>query len=259
MITQAIMDRLAGIDGKIGISYIDLEEEKELFFGNSRVFQGSGAIMLMALVECFKQMEEGKIKEDDLYRIHKDDCIQVDDPSYGVLRFLHDGVKLTISDLYNLMSTVSDNMAFNKLVDILGKENIQKTFHELGYRDMKLNRKIDEEAAMKKGIQNYISVPEMAAIFYRIYRGQMISEEASRKMLSLLKQHQRTSMIPYIFKESVSVAHVTGFDEDIIIDGGIILTQHPFILAMAVTDMDIRKAETLMRDITQICSMSTYK
>ena len=247
MITQAIMDRLAGIDGKIGISYIDLEEEKELFFGNSRVFQGSGAIMLMALVECFKQMEEGKIKEDDLYRIHKDDCIQADDPSYGVLRFLHDGVKLTISDLYNLMSTVSDNMAFNKLVDILGKENIQKTFHELGYRDM------------KKGIQNYISVPEMAAIFYRIYRGQMISEEASRKMLSLLKQHQRTSMIPYIFKESVSVAHVTGFDEDIIIDGGIILTQHPFILAMAVTDMDIRKAETLMRDITQICSMSTYK
>ena len=99
----------------------------------------------------------------------------------------------------------------------------------------------------------------MAAIFYRIYRGQMISEEASRKMLSLLKQHQRTSMIPYIFKESVSVAHVTGFDEDIIIDGGIILTQHPFILAMAVTDMDIRKAETLMRDITQICSMPTYK
>ena len=31
--------------------------------------------MLMALVECFKQMEEGKIKEDDLYRIHEDDCI----------------------------------------------------------------------------------------------------------------------------------------------------------------------------------------
>ena len=77
--------------------------------------------MLMALVECFKQMEEGKIKADDLYRIHKDDWIQADDPSYGVLRFLHDGVKLTISDLYNLMSTVSDKMAFNNLVDILGK------------------------------------------------------------------------------------------------------------------------------------------
>ena len=61
MITQAIMDRLAGIDGKIGISYIDLEEEKELFFGNSRVFQGSGAIMLMALVECFKQIENEEL------------------------------------------------------------------------------------------------------------------------------------------------------------------------------------------------------
>ncbi len=259
MMMQAITDRLTGLDGKIGISYIDLEEEKELFFGNSRIFQGSGAIMLMALVECFKQMEEGKIKDDDLHRIHREDCMQAEDPSYGVLRFLHDGVELTISDLYNLMSTVSDNMAFNKLVDILGRENIQKTFHDLGYRGMQLNRKIDEEEAMKKGVQNYISIPEMAAVYYRIYKGQMVSENASRRMLSLLKQHQRTSMIPYIFKESVSIAHMTGYDEDIIIDGGIIFTPHPFILVMAVTDMDIRKAETLMRDITQICSLPAYK
>ena len=51
---------------------------------------------------------------------------QADDPSYGVLRFLHDGVKLTISDLYNLMSTVSDDLAANELVDILGKRNLPK-------------------------------------------------------------------------------------------------------------------------------------
>lgn len=253
MITKTIADRLAGLDGKIGISYIDLTQEKEMFFGNSRVFQGSGAIMLMALVECFKQIEEGKIRETDMYRIRKETCMKDDDPSYGVLRFLHDGVELSVADLCNLMSTVSDNMAFNKLVDILGRENIQKTFSALGYQDMKLNRKIDDEAAMQKGVQNYISIPEMASIFYKIYRGQLISEQTSSRMLSLMKQHQRTSMIPYIFKESVSIAHVTGFDEDIIIDGGIIFTEDPFILVMAISDMDIRKAENLMRDITQIC------
>lgn len=253
MITKTIADRLAGLDGKIGISYIDLTQEKEMFFGNSKVFQGSGAIMLMALVECFKQIEEGKIRETDMYRIRKETCMKDDDPSYGVLRFLHDGVELSVADLCNLMSTVSDNMAFNKLVDILGRENIQNTFSALGYQDMKLNRKIDDEAAMQKGVQNYISIPEMASIFYKIYRGQLISEQTSSRMLSLMKQHQRTSMIPYIFKESVSIAHVTGFDEDIIIDGGIIFTEDPFILVMAISDMDIRKAENLMRDITQIC------
>ncbi len=253
MITKTIADRLAGLDGKIGISYIDLTQEKEMFFGNSKVFQGSGAIMLMALVECFKQIEEGKIRETDMYRIRKETCMKDDDPSYGVLRFLHDGVELSVADLCNLMSTVSDNMAFNKLVDILGRENIKKTFSALGYQDMKLNRKIDDEAAMQKGVQNYISIPEMASIFYKIYRGQLISEQTSSRMLSLMKQHQRTSMIPYIFKESVSIAHVTGFDEDIIIDGGIIFTEDPFILVMAISDMDIRKAENLMRDITQIC------
>ena len=97
----------------------------------------------------------------------------------------------------------------------------------------------------------------MAALFHRIYKGQLISEEVSENLLSLLKQHQRTSMIPYIFKETVPIAHITGFDEDIIIDGGIVLTEKPFILVMAAQDTDIRKAQTIMRDITQICHLNT--
>ena len=64
-------------------------------------------------------------------------------------------------------------------------------------------------------------------------------------------------MIPYIFKETVPIAHITGFDEDIIIDGGIVLTEKPFILVMAAQDTDIRKAQTIMRDITQICHLNT--
>lgn len=259
MITEAITDRLTNVNAKIGISYIDLMEDQEFFWGNQQVFHGSGAIMIMALVECFKQIEAGVLSETDVYRIAKDSPLDAEFSSYGVLRYLRDGVELSVSDLYNLMSTVSDNMAFNKLVDILGMEEINRTFSELGYKDMHLNRKIDDEEQMKKGIQNFISIPELAAIFHRIFRGQMISKKASKKMLTLLKQHQRTSMIPYIFKESVSVAHLTGFDEDIIMDGGIIFTERPFILAIAITDMDIRKAETLMRDITQICYMQTQR
>lgn len=133
MITRAISDRLVGAEGKIGISYIDLSEEAELFFGNNKVFPGSGAVMIMALVECFRQLERGVIKKEDKYRFKHAEFGHSEDQSFGVLRFLHEGAELTLSDLYNLVGIISDNMAFNKLVDILGMDNIRNTFNSLGY------------------------------------------------------------------------------------------------------------------------------
>lgn len=257
MLTTAITDRLANIDGRFGAYYIDLKSDREYFFGNCDIFSGSGAIMIMTLVECFRAISTGELDPDRSFRLIHDDCKNEDEPSYGVLKYLHEGIELTVSDLYNLIATVSDNVAFNVLSDILGIEKINDTFHSLGYTGMCLNRKINDYEKMDEGVENYISIRETATIFHRIYKGQMISETVSSKLLSLLKQHQRTSMIPYIFKETVPIAHITGFDENVIIDGGIILTENPFILVMAAQDTDIRKAQTTMRDITQICYLNT--
>ena len=257
MLTTAITDRLTNIDGRFGADYINLKSDQEFFFGNCNIFSGSGAIMLMALVECLRAVSTGELDEKKSFNLIHEDYKNEDEPSYGVLKYLHEGIELTVSDLYNLVATVSDNVAFNVLTDILGIDKINDTFHSLGYTDMCLNRKINDYEKMDEGIENYISIRETATVFHRIYKGQLISESVSNKLLSLLKQHQRTSMIPYIFKETVPIAHITGFDENVIIDGGIVLTENPFILVMAAQDTDIRKAQTIMRDITQICYLNT--
>ena len=257
MINTAITDRLANIDGKFGVDYINLNTGQEFCFGNCQIFSGSGAIMLMTLIECFRACESGELDRDSRFRLTHKNYEDTDNPSYGVLKYLHEGIELTVSDLYNLIATVSDNVAFNILTDILGIEKINSTFRSLGYTEMKLNRKINDYESMSRGIQNFVSIREIASIFHRMYLGRLISENVSESLLSLLKQHQRTSMIPYVFKETVPVAHMTGFDEDIIIDGGIVLTENPFVLVMAAQDTDIRKAQTIMRDITQICYLNT--
>lgn len=259
MIIDSITDRLANLNGKIGINFINLETNQQLFCGNCDIFPASGSIMLMPLVECFRAMENQELTKEIKYRLSEKQLSENDNPSYGVLRYLHDGVELTLEDLYNIMVTISDNQAFNILVEILGIDNINQTFTSLGYKNMKLNRKINDEKLITRGIENYISVKEMATIFHHIYKGELISRSASFNMLNLLKQHQRTSMIPYIFKESIEIAHLTGFDQDVIVDAGIVLTDSPFVLTMAAADMDVRKAEIIMRDITQICYTETQK
>ena len=257
MIAEAINDRLSNIEGKFGVNYIDLTSGQEILCGNCNVFPASGGVMLLALVEYFHAIEVGKLDENRICRFYRADYPDAGTYSYGVLKYLHDGIETTISDLCNLMITVSDNIAFNMLLDILGMDNVNETFQSLGYQDMRVNRKIYDFAQMKKGVQNYISIREMAAIFLRLYKGQLISEEASRRMLRLLTQHQRGSIIPHVLKEDMEVAHQTGFDDDLILDGGIVFAEKPFILVMAAADTNIRKAESIMRDITSICYRGT--
>lgn len=251
-----IRDRLANVDGEFGVGYIDLVSDKHLFCGNCRVFPASGMVKLMALVECFRQEEEGLINPDKLHTVKNQQDVDFGVRPYGALQYLHEGIRLTTRDLRNLMITVSDNLAFNILLDILGMERINETFRLLGLPDMVIRRKLFDYERIEKGQENTISVTEVATVFERLYKGQLVSERASQEMLSLLMKHQRTSMIPYIFTEHVAVAHQTGFDEYALCDGGIVYTDRPFILSMAATKMDIREAETIMRDITRICTMA---
>ncbi|MBQ8591039.1 MAG: serine hydrolase [Firmicutes bacterium] len=253
MIAESINDRLSNIEGKFGVNYIDLTTGQEILCGNCTVFPASGGVMLMALVECFRAIETGRLDENMTTRFNRADYPDAGTDSFGVLKYLHDGIEITISDLCNLMITVSDNIAFNMLLDFLKIDNINETFRSLGYQNMRVNRKIYDFEQMKKGVQNYISVREMAAIFQRMYKGQLISEEASRRMIQLMIQHQRGTIIPHVLKEDMEVAHQTGFDDDMILDGGIVFADKPFVLVMAAADTNIRKAESIMRDITSIC------
>ena len=259
MMMSAISDRLANTEGKVGVVYINLTTGQRLFCGNCRKFKASGIVLLMALVECFKAMEEGRIKRDQIYRLNLNTVRISTKSSYGVLNHLHDGIELTIEDLYKVMITVSDNIAFNVLVDILGMENINETFRSLGFPNMIINRKIYDLEKMAQGIENSISIEDVATIYERMYKGQLISEAASKEMLELLALHQRSNIIPYPFHECMDISHLTGVDDDILLDGGIVYTEKPFILSLAATDMDAQKAEILLRDITQICYVGTME
>ncbi|MCI6011374.1 MAG: class A beta-lactamase-related serine hydrolase [Firmicutes bacterium] len=257
MIMTAMTDRLANVEGKIGVAYIDLSTGQRLFCGNTKVFPASGMVMLMALTECFRAMEEGRIRKDQTYRLDLNSVKIETRASFGVLNHLHDGIELTVEDLYTLMITVSDNLAFNILTDLLGMDRINETFRSLGYSNMRINRKIYDLEKMAMGVENTVSVEEIASIFERIYRGQLVSRSASRSMLELLELHQQHNILPHPFSETMRIAHQTGVDEDVLLDAGIVSAQNPFVLSLAASDMDMGMAETVLRDITQICYLET--
>lgn len=256
MIEDNIKNRIGDFYGNIGVSYIDLATERGISAGNCDVFPASGSIKVLALIEAFRRLEIGEVSKDTIYKLRKSDCInhgRGNQKTFGALEYLHEGTELTVEDLCKLCIAVSDNSAFNILFRMFGADSINRTAGMYGCRSTKVNRAIYDYAAMEKGVENYVSVKEMANLFFSMYKGKVISRRASREMLEILKSHQKDDIIRYYFDESLPIAHQTGYDDGLIMDMGIICSEKPFVLAMAATGSNTRNAESIMRDITLMC------
>lgn len=256
MIADRIKDRIENFEGSIGICYIDLGTSNSCSAGNGDVFLASGIVKLLTLVECFRRIEDGTLGKEDTYVLKTEDRLEVvetGEPSYGALEHLHSGIELTVEDIYKLCVTVSDNMAFNILLKMLTMDEVNHTLERMGLSKSRVRRLILDMESIKKGIENEVSIREMANLLYRMYKGQVVSEKASSEMLDIMKRHQKTSVLPYYFGERVPVAHVTGYDDTVLLDVGIVYGEAPFVLAMGAEASDIRNAESVMRDVALMC------
>lgn len=256
MILDSIKDRIGNFGGRIGICYVDICGGKSYIAGNCDVFAASGSVKLFTLIEAFRRIEDGSIGRNDRYRLKESDYLHSDElnqKTFGALEYLHAGAELTVDDLLKLSIAVSDNIAFNILLKLLGADAVNRTLDMLGLEKCRVRRGILEREKMNRGIENTVSVEEVGMLLHRMYKGQIISRSASAEMLSILTSHQRNGIIPYYFDERLKVAHQTGYDDTLIMDMGVVYSQNPFVLSMAADDSNTRNAESMMRDITWMC------
>ncbi|HHV46681.1 MAG TPA: serine hydrolase, partial [Tissierellia bacterium] len=114
---------LKDVPGKAGFYYKNLKTGETIGFNENEPFIAASVIKIPILIEVLRQIEEGKLKEDDLVEVKEQDKM----PSCGALTYMHDGLKVTVKDLYTLMIIHSDNTATNMLIKIAGIDNINNT------------------------------------------------------------------------------------------------------------------------------------
>ena len=142
---------------------------------------------------------------------------------------MHTGTQLTPVDLCWLMITISDNMATNMLIDLLGEEKIMNNIRALGLEGVELNRKLFETRPGFREKSNYITAAGIGKLLEMIYRGQLVSEQASKKMMDMLLAQQCTNKMPLLLPGEGVAAHKTGEDDTITHDTGIVFAKEPFV------------------------------
>ncbi len=168
--------------------------------------------------------------------------------------------------LLEAMITVSDNEAFNELVRQLGNGDfvsgcqvMNQYLAQEGYAETGVHHTLHPSSTVSQGdgLSNQTSVRDCGTILGRIYRGECVSEEASRKMLDFLLAQETDWKIPAGIPEEIPVANKTGETDTCQHDAAIVYApQGDYILC--VMSFDLPDEETGAHEIQQI-SAQTYE
>lgn len=243
---ENILEQIKSVPGKVGFYYKNLITGDTLEFQKDLQLHAASVIKIPILIEVFSRLETGGMEKSEVFTIHDKDKL----PSCGALTYMHEGLQVTLEDLYTLMIILSDNTATNLLIKRLGMESINKTMQSLGLRQTKINRLLFDAEQSAKGIENTISTGEVALLLEKMYRGELVSPRASEEMLTILKKQRLNGKIPFLVPKNIEIAHKTGEDSGITHDVAVVYTPRPFIVCFCGNEVNVPEYERVMQEVT---------
>lgn len=235
--------------GDVAVWHMDLTTGETHSYDPEKPLVAASVIKLFIMAEAFRRFEDGSLSPDEEFVISPGDKL----PSCGALSYMHDGLRVTALDLVTLMIILSDNTATNLLIDRLGMASINAAIEAMGAQGCRLNRRLFDSEASRRGVQNYITAAGVGKMLKALWDKTLISESASEKMLSILMNQRLNGKIPFFL--SCRVAHKTGEDDGITHDAAIVMSERPFILVMLSNNTDVPKFERFMQDAARDLAM----
>jgi beta-lactamase class A len=246
-------------DGVMGVSVVDLTDERTISHNADRVFPTASSIKIAILLELYRQEQEsrggpqGKARLDDVYTFNPKELVEFSQVMAGLTPGI---TRITNRDLAQFMVAVSDNTAANILIDRVGKDNVNVMLRSLGLTKTMLRRKMMDFAAARSGEENVSTPQEMTRLLEAIYKGKILNKELNQqliKQLSTLKE----SYIPHDLPAVVQVANKPGNLQNVRTDSGIVFVKNrPF--AMSVMTANARDERAAERAISEI-ALEAYR
>ena len=84
----------------------------------------------------------------------------------------------------------SDNTAANKIIDILGMEQINEDIKSMGLKNSKLNRKTKDERMPEVNIENITSAYDLCMMWKHLYNGTFLNKDNGQMLIDILQRQQ---------------------------------------------------------------------
>ncbi|MCQ2557811.1 MAG: class A beta-lactamase-related serine hydrolase [Oscillospiraceae bacterium] len=241
--------QLKALPAVSGFYYQDLATGSTYEYNADLPLQAASVIKLFVLACTMQQIRDGKITEDTMLPLTKNDRV----PGCGALSHLHSLNQVSVGDLCRLMTVISDNTATNLLIDAMGIDCINDYIAFLGCTGTRLRRRLLDAELAARGIHNTITAGEVGRLLASIARRELVSPQASDQMLAMLKDQQINHKIPfYLFSlpNAPEIAHKTGEDEGITHDCAILYGSKSYITVFCFNEADVPACERAIAELS---------
>ena len=186
---------IAPFKGKVFLYAKNLDTGETYSFDGDERVRTASTIKIAVMIEAFARVAEGKAK-------WTDELVLTKAARYGgsgILPELGDGLRLTLQDCVRLMMLLSDNTATNMVLDYLTTDAVNERMNSLGFKATRIMRRVGGGGESKEGklddnLKRFglgaTSPHEMVQIMEKLERGEIISKEASKQMIDLMKREQ---------------------------------------------------------------------
>jgi beta-lactamase class A len=230
----------------------------ELLVNGDEVFPIASSIKIAILIEFFKKIESGEINPEELLTLRKSHKVG----GSGVLTELNeDFVTMPLIDYAMLMITVSDNVATNICIDLVGMKEINRTLTELGLNETRITRKMMDLKSLEAGNENISTPRDLIKLMRCLHHKNGLSSMVCKGTLDVLKRRKQ-GLIEGVIRNSVPneilVANKSGWLDGATCDVGIVyLLNRPYAVAILTKHIPSKdpkrlKAIKLMTKVTGI-------
>jgi beta-lactamase class A len=231
--------------GTIGVYARNIETGAEITYKSDDRFPMASVYKIPIMVQVFREVDAGHLQLTDRIELTQADKRL----GSGLFTYMTPGLKPTLHDLLTMMIVVSDNTATDKLLSMVGAQNVNAMLATLAVKDVRVDRPTSDIIAdwlaygdprfrkltpaqmvsnpnvfasftreqMEKGDKLFVDDPRdhasprgIADLLVKIFRNEAASEKSCRDMLEILKLQQFNDSIPHYLPEGTVVAHKTG-------------------------------------------------
>ena len=245
----AVRTLIAQSGAEVGVAIVSADRSGDLVIDGDKSFHAASTMKVPIMIELFRQAHEGKLKLDEPLAIRNEFHSIVDGSVYQMdvgddsdaEVYKQIGKTMTLGALCEAMITVSSNFAANLLIERVGAKNVQATVDRLGGTGVVVLRGVEDQKAFDKGMNNVTTARGLAALLWKIAKGEAVSAKADREMIEMLKRQKFNDAIPAGVPPGTGVAHKTGTITRIHHDAGIVFAPQPYVLVVLTRGIQDQK------------------
>ena len=228
---------IRSLEGEAGIIFKSLDGDISYDFelNADKVMPAASIIKLPILWSVMQKVGYGEIALSDMIPVQDGDMFGEYDAQHHPLT----ASEYAVGDLCRLMIDLSDNLASNMLIRLVGMENINLEIKKCGLKHTVLQRKFLDFETQARGFENYTtpneSVKMVTLMLDSEKRGLKIGDEMLEILAGQCDKNYLSQYMPDTFKFAHKTGHIPGTMHNV----GIITTskQKKYISAVMTTKL----------------------